>query len=70
MSHVPAQSHEDIVDALSARIPEVDRLFIDRVVTDLEGRYANARVRNFVSVLVAREARDVLTVRLSWRATG
>ncbi len=56
--------HDHVVDTLTLRFPQIDRGSIDAVVTDVEHRYVDARVRTFVPVLVAREARDVLSGRL------
>lgn len=48
-------------DRLAGRHPEVDPVALDSLVRECHADYATARVRDFVAVLVEREARRRLT---------
>jgi len=51
------QALSDVVDRLEERFPSRDRSEIERAVADAHSHFERAKVRDFVPVLVEREAR-------------
>ncbi|WP_116194128.1 three-helix bundle dimerization domain-containing protein [Microbacterium trichothecenolyticum] len=51
------QALSDVVDRLEERFPSKDRSEIERAVTEARSHFERAKVRDFVPVLVEREAR-------------
>ena len=54
-----------ITDRLYARHPGMPREVVDAVVRDVHDGYARSRVRDFVPLLVEREARERLRAESS-----
>ncbi|MFF2487399.1 three-helix bundle dimerization domain-containing protein [Microbacterium sp. NPDC058062] len=51
------QALSDVVDRLEERFPSRDRSEIERAVAEARSHFERAKVRDFVPVLVEREAR-------------
>lgn len=49
-----------VVESLRSRFPKADRGDIDAYVEQVRARYADARVREYVPVMVEREVSEVL----------
>lgn len=49
-----------VVESLRSRFPEADRGDIDACVERVQARYADARVREYVPVMVEREVSEAL----------
>jgi hypothetical protein len=56
----------DVVERIQARFPDVDRALVAQVVHDVHRSYDAATVRDFVLILVERDARDVLLQETRW----
>ncbi|WP_024287412.1 three-helix bundle dimerization domain-containing protein [Cellulomonas sp. KRMCY2] len=52
-----------VSDRLAVRHPDLDRRTIEAAVQEAHGVYAGSRVRDFVPLLVERDARDLLAGR-------
>lgn len=56
----------DVVERIQARFPSVDRALVAEVVHEVHRSYAGASVRDFVPILVERDARDLLIDESRW----
>lgn len=54
----------EVVERLEQRFPALDRRDVESVVTEMHGELADATVRDFVPVLVEKQARDRLQERV------
>lgn len=57
------QQFTQVIDALVAEFPEVNRVKIAGLVQAALGRYAQVKVRTFLPILVQREVRERLRDR-------
>lgn len=63
LKHPAEQQFTQVIGALAAEFPEVNHAKIVILVQNALGRYAQARVRTFLPVLVQREVRARLRGR-------
>ncbi len=55
---------EQVIDRLAARYDALSREDVTRAVAEVRGRLADARIRDFIPVLIENEARDILIRQL------